>query len=419
MRISACEKRPAFGGVASPFVLKQNGIKVIPIAVNPSVEDIKQAQNTADTYSKKPMEGYNGYVYWLGEDLVLKKFKGENAFSNNPYREINMLDSMQDNNLKFKNSQVGCYAFITPNGTTYLVSTKVKGKNPSTDNPFTKENLESLVDIIYQMDTGADFPDSSRQGYGQRCRFMNYDFNGGNINITPQQAGLFDFEYAVIENIDDMIKKTIINKDTGANCHQSDTSGLPSSLRSFEFYTFCPYLLSLDNPKEIFEDYLQIKGKYHAKMSDFYKDYAASTVFSDVISEISNKEEAHSHLLKKDENGHIPEDILKSEAGKIQMSYFMHEQSQFSDTGHINPKQLKQYTDKLITYFKNSLSLAKKNSDVDRIIYYRDCLELMSSWQRVNKTLKEKITAKDPEIMRKLINYNTKTLPDALGCLYN
>lgn len=403
----------SFCGICRPYV-NSNGVKVIPISSKPNDREIESAIGTSKNYNKKPMEGYNGYVYWLGEDLVLKKFKGDEAFSNDPSREINMLDSMYDNSLVFNNSQTGKYAFTTPDGETYLVSTKVEGKNPSLDNPFTKENLKSLVGIISQMDSGADFKGSSKKGFSDRCRFMNYDFNGGNINITPLKAGLFDFEYAVIENLDDMIDKTIIRHDTGANCHQSDTSGVPSSLRSFEFYTFCPYLLSLDNPKSIFQDYLEIKGDYHKKMSEFYADYANQSDFRGICKGISKKELVHSGLLKKDEKGCIPEDILKAEAYKIQMSHFMHEQSQFSDTGRINPKQLKDYTKKITAFFKASLEHAEASGDKDRVIYYNDCLELMASWMRVNTTLAEKIEKKDPEIMKKLITTEVTTLDELI-----
>ena len=58
-------------------------------------------------------------------------------------REIKILDKMYENNMAFKNSQNGCYAFKTPDGEYYLVSTKVKGESPQIGiTPFTKENLQ-------------------------------------------------------------------------------------------------------------------------------------------------------------------------------------------------------------------------------------------------------------------------------------
>ncbi len=399
---------PAFAGIKPPY--SRNGRNITPIAMNPKEKDIEKALEAEKT-AKNVMEGYNGYAFFLGEDLVVKKYKGKEAFSDDPSREIRTLDTLFDNGLMFNNSQLGMYAF-TDGDSTYLVSTKVDGKEPdSIKSPFTKENLVSLVGIIAQMDMGMLIEGSSNNGYSDRIRFMNYDFNGGNIKLTEDKAGLFDFEYSVLENIDDMIEKTIIKKDTGANCHQSDTSALPSSLRSFEFYTFCPYLNGAnEDVSELFNDYLQIKGLYHGKMYDFFRNFAHESDFSEIAKEISTHELVHSNLLKKNRNGKVPKDIVLSEARKIQMSHFMHEQSQFSDTGRINPKQLEEYTKECIEFFKSRLFVAVQTGDINREVYYRDCLELFSSWKRVNGTLKEKIERKDPEIMKKLTDEYAKTL---------
>lgn len=177
------------------------------------------------------MEGCNGRAYNLGEDLVVKIYKrNEQDSSRVANRETSMLDILFNMGLKFPNSQVGCYAFQTPEGENYLVSTRVAGESPNPNAVnFNKENLSSLVDTIYNMDTCAS---SFSEGAG--LRFMNYDFNGKNIKITPDKAGVFDFEYSNIEKIDDMINQKIIQDCVGINCHQSDTSPLPSNLRSFE-----------------------------------------------------------------------------------------------------------------------------------------------------------------------------------------
>lgn len=418
MRVSSilnASLKANFCGVEKPFV-DNKGNKIIPISKSPSQAEMYSAINVTLDGLQKPMTGYNGEAFWLGEDLVVKRYKGKDAFSDDPMREINMLDSMYDHNLRFNNSQTGCFAIKTKDGECYLVSTRVNGKNPNALlSPFNKENLKSLIQIITQMDTGSVFENSSKNGFSDRCRFMNYDFNGGNINVTKSKAGLFDFEYSVIENLDDMIFKTIINNDTGANCHQSDTSPIPSSLRSFEFYTFCDYLKSADDRETLFNDYLKIKGEYHSSMADFYRSFSNETEFKDIVDDISTKEAVHSRLLRADAKGNIPFDIKKSEAIKIQMANFMHEQSQFSDTGIINPAQLKDFTKDAIEFFKNELHKAANKGDEDRIAYYKDCLELFSSWKRVNKTLSEKIERKDPEIMKKLTAENIPTLPDMLN----
>lgn len=404
---------PAFTGVKPPYV--KNGRNITPIAINPTETDIQKALKAEKTAKAADdfMEGYNGYAFWFGEDLVVKKYKGKDAFSDDPSREIRMLDTLFNNDLMFPNSQLGMYAF-TNGDSTYLVSTKVDGEEPnSVLSPFTKENLASLVEIILKMDKGAPVKGSPKNGCADRVRFMNYDFNGANIKLTENKAGLFDFEYSVLENIDDMIEKTIVRKDTGANCHQSDTSALPSSLRSFEFYTFCPYLNGAKGDVSgLFNDYLAIKGRYHREMYKFFRDFSKESKFKDIVNEISISELAHANLLRKNADGKVPRDIVIAEASKIQMSHFMHEQSQFSDTGRVNPKQLQEYTDETINFFKICYKRAVDSGDINREVYYRDCLELFESWQRVNSTLKEKIDKKDPEIMRKLTDEYAPTLDE-------
>lgn len=405
----------SFCGIKKPYITPQ-GVKITPISQNPDESDIKKSI-AASEQSSKPMEGLNGYAFMLGEDLVVKKYKGEKAISNDPYREINLLDNLYDYNLRFKNSQMGCYAFETPDGQVYMVSTRVKGKNPgvSEDARFTKENLASLSEIIFEMDKGSIIPASSQNGYSDRCRFMNYDFNGGNIKVTPDTAGLFDFEYDKFENIDDYIGNTLRYGLHGYNCNQSDTSCLPSCMRSFEYWTLCDYLRQTDDADKIFNDYLDIKGSYHAKMADFYKDFALNeSAFPDEVKKIARREAAHSRLLRKTSEGRIPADILKSEARKIQMANFLHEQGIFNVTGIINPDQLKSYTAETLDYFTRCLQSANKCNDADRITYYTDCLELVSQWQNVNHDLNRRILAKDESALKKITKEHVKTLDDVL-----
>lgn len=403
-----------FCGIKKPYTNK-NGIKITPISVDPTEKDIKDAIQSTKT-STKPMEGLNGHAFQMGQDLIVKRYKGEKAINNDPSREINLLDNLYDSNLTFINSQVGSYAFEMPDGQTYLVSTKVQGENPNALNGsvFTKENLQSLSKIILQMDKGSNIPNSSREGFSDKCRFMNYDFNGGNIKITPEQAGLFDFEYDKFENIDETLFNAINYGIHGYNCNQSDTSALPSCIRSFEYWTLCDYLKDADNAKELFNDYLEIKGNYHAQMSDFYNEFSKESAFPNEVMNISEKEAVHSRLLQKDSDGNIPSDILTAEAKKIQMANFLHEQGIFNTTGIINPKQLADYTEETISYLTDCLHLAEKNNDSDRITYFKDCLELVSQWSNVNKDLKRRIDENDPSALKKITSEHIKTLDDVL-----
>jgi len=62
---------PAFTGIRPPYV--KNGRNITPIAMNPTEADIKKAIEAEQTAkaAKDVMEGYNGYAFWLGEDLVV------------------------------------------------------------------------------------------------------------------------------------------------------------------------------------------------------------------------------------------------------------------------------------------------------------------------------------------------------------
>ncbi len=412
--------RTKFKGIA-PEYKNVNGCTVIPINTNPATEDIE----AAIAASKKPgnqlgKSGYNGAAFHLGQDLVVKKYKGENAFNNAPRREVNILDKMYECSFKLPNSQQGEYAFQTPGGEFYLVSTKVAGINPNHQIcNFNKENLKSLLqDQIITMDKGVMISKSSKYGFGDRCRFMNYDFNGDNINLLPDKAGLFDFEYSAFENIDDMIYERIIKGDPEINWHQSDTSAVLSSLRSFELWAFCYYMKRAENSDALFEDYLELKGEHHSSMADFYKEYSGETSFPETVTKLSEEEAAHSRLLTRSENGKIPKDIKKAEAIKIQMAAFIYEQSQYCSTGEINVAQLREYTEDATSYFRQRLEKAQSENDKDREIYYKNCLKLFSSWGKVNQNLKSQLESSDKDeqgqIAGKIVDKHILTLNDVL-----
>ena len=68
---------PAFTGIRPPYV--KNGRNITPIAMNPTEADIKKAIEAEQTAkaAKDVMEGYNGYAFWLGEDLVVKNIRAK------------------------------------------------------------------------------------------------------------------------------------------------------------------------------------------------------------------------------------------------------------------------------------------------------------------------------------------------------
>lgn len=411
-RIFNLNNSPCFGGIKSPY-MDETGNYIIPIKTCPSADDINAAikATTKIDKTKKDMEGCNGKAFFFGEDLIVKTYKaGNKKDSSIPEREIKMLDKMYDLGIHFPNSQDGCYAFITPSEEYYLVSTKVEGENP---NPsamnLTKENLFSLINIICDMDKGQYEP-SQKTFY----RFMNYDFNGKNIKVTPKKAGVYDFEYSQIENIANKIQERIYGGINGVNCHQSDTSFLSSSLRSFELWTLHNYLLKSPNADKTFNDYLSVKRKYHYEMSLYYREIAQDCYFSEILENIARKEKAHASLLRTDENGKISKDIKKAEAIKIQMASFLHQRTPFCATGIVNPEQLKQYVTDSIDFFSKQLNIAKENNDKNRIIYYEDCMELFSSWKMVIPEIEYLIKNDISYFMHKITKERMKTLNDVL-----
>ena len=411
-RIFNLNNSPCFGGIKSPY-MDETGNYIIPIKTCPSADDINAAikATTKIDKTKKDMEGCNGKAFIFGEDLIVKTYKaGNKKDSSIPEREIKMLDKMYDLGIHFPNSQDGCYAFITPSEEYYLVSTKVEGENP---NPsamnLTKENLFSLINIICDMDKGQYEP-SQKTFY----RFMNYDFNGKNIKVTPKKAGVYDFEYSQIENIANKIQERIYGGINGVNCHQSDTSFLSSSLRSFELWTLHNYLLKSPNADKTFNDYLSVKRKYHYEMSLYYREIAQDCYFSEILENIARKEKAHASLLRTDENGKISKDIKKAEAIKIQMASFLHQRTPFCATGIVNPEQLKQYVTDSIDFFSKQLNIAKENNDKNRIIYYEDCMELFSSWKMVIPEIEYLIKNDISYFMHKITKERMKSLNDVL-----
>jgi hypothetical protein len=267
------------------------------------------------------------------------------------------------------NTQRGVGAFKFNNGESYLISTLVKGKNPdSLTNPFNKKNFSSLIKLLTDLDIGSP----------SKGRLLAYDFNLGNINITRNEAGLLDLEYIKVKNIDDIIKENLLNRYVTFHC--SDTSLLESNLRTFEFTGFYDYLQTLQKSeaKKLFQYYLHLKGIYHRTMASFFEEYSSNSTYTKTIKNIAQKESIHSKLLSKKK---ISDDIIKTEAIKIQTVNFAFATWKLCINLTFNPNQVKKYHQKSLEYFIDQLNLAINNNDYDRIIYYSDALKCISGWK--------------------------------------
>lgn len=365
----------AFSGAKKPHALGQ--YKVIPIAKDPSLKDIDRA--IVATNTNKAYSGLNGRAYFYGEDLVVKKYLGKNeAINYGPNREIKALDILYDNKIEDKNIQEGQFAFITPENETYLVSSKVKGKDIRA-NGFNEKNLKVLVDVLAQLD-------EPKKGKGQYFPYkvpMHYDLSPGNIVATDDSAGIIDFEYLEVEDLDEKLSRQK-RKIYDCACDFSDIAGIPSNLRNFEYRTLLVYLKNpaTKNPDKLFKDYLKIKSTYHKKRADFYLREALKTCSCDnknlheLLEQLYIKETSHKLSLENPD-----ENIVKAEAVKIQIASFIYEQSQFANNAatKINPEQIKKYVIDARDFFNEMLETshgAKKE-------YYKDCVNLMKNWENV------------------------------------
>ena len=380
-----------FSGVKPPY--KRNGYKVIPINTDPTDKEVQEAIRATQTENK--MLGQNGAAFYLGEDLIVKKHLSTSMPEETLDQEIYVLNYMYNNNIRFKNTQQGCYA-LKKDGQSYLVSTRINGANPSPQNAkFTAENLKELVDTIIEFDKGVETV-NELTGITKNERFLNYDFHLGNINVTPKTAGTFDFEYSKFRDLDTLILNQTVFKRKNANPYRSDTSELSSNIKAFEFYALNYYLQNTEDKeeaKEIFKTYLKLKSNYHKEMSDFFYRYSKFGEFSATGEIISNKELAHSRLLRGDKNGEIPKDILLAEAKKIQMAVFVNECSSNNDIGEINKEQFENFVTDSQQFMEINLQKAISTDDKDRIVYYEDAIglfdELKNSISYINKKIEE------------------------------
>lgn len=378
----------SFQGIIPPYKIPKAAIYPIKKDITPA--EINNICKTISKNSKSLGEGVNGQAYYYGKDLVVKKSKPNALCQNNIINEAKKLDILyelkkeRDKNFNLSNTQQGIAAFRLNNGESYLISSLVKGykANPFT-NPLNSKNLNSLVSIITELDKGSE-------KYG---RLMVYDLNIGNILFTKDKAGILDFEHLKGEKLDESIKKIIINKDYGSAVHTSDTSFLDSNLRSFEFSALYDYLIQAPAPiaQKLFKEYLNVKSSYHKMMSEYLKTQAKTSLYPKIVEKIAKSEISHASILS---SKNLPEDIIKSEAMKIQMARFMFDSSRNCNAAHIrfNPQQISQYRQKGLAFFNEKLAEAITSGNKDKIVYYTNCIEIFNKWSKADnlpKTMEE------------------------------
>lgn len=356
----------------------EKGIHITPISKDLSIAEIENCLKSISPQTKIG-SGANGDVFSLGMDLVIKKARPDALVNNDLIDEAEKLDMLyeieQKEGMKFKNVQSGiARLYLGKSNESYLISTRIEGAiADANNNPFNEKNLTSLMETLTELDKG-----SPKKG-----KLMMYDLNLGNINITKDKAGIFDFEYLRNEYLDKLITERVCWNDGSNSCHISDTSNLESNVRSFEFAGLYNYIHDMPEPeiKDFFTKYLKIKSKYHKNMSDYYKESAKeyeklSSKFMQELSKIADSELAHSNLLANPDKN-----IIKSEAMKIQMANFVFNTSTFcKSTKEFNPKQITDYYENGIKFFCEQHYNSSQNSDNDRKIYYKNCMNLYNGW---------------------------------------
>lgn len=157
--------------------------------------------------------------------------------------------------------------------------------------------------------------------------------------------------------------------------------------------------------KNFLHRYLTIKSKYHNNMSDYYTKISNSVQYPSEVLSIARSEQSHSKLLKNPDT-----DILKAEAIKIQMANFVFVSGQWCKNLQLkfNTEQIIEYYKKGLKYFENELNNAIKKRNVDKQIYYQNCINLFKGWKRISNLAnimnKEQICRTTNDKIKTLVN---------------
>ncbi len=375
MHLSIFQPTIKFLGVKPPY--KINGITVYPIERDLSVEQMEEVKRCI-TNERFIGQGLNGKVYRINENYVVKVPIPNRRVKDSIMQETKKLDMLYDfskeRNIDLQNSQRGIASFFTDSGEEYLISTFVKGSECNPNNRLNPKNINSMMNILTEMDIGS-------KKYG---RLMSYDYNGHNVNFTETSAGVFDLEYLRGNFLENDIPNRVLSGRKSVSPHVSDTSGLTSNVRTFEFGNLYSYLKSLpDNEaRNDFVEYLNRKSLYHIDMSEYYKLIANDNKYNDFLQKLSKKEQIHSELLKKE---NLTEDIIKSEAIKIQISEFIYRVDGSKIRGNFNPQQIVKYYKNSLNFFRKNLHKAMENKEKELATYYYDCINNLRIWSDISR----------------------------------
>ncbi len=362
-----------FKGIAPEFTNKK-GYRITPVSTVPNQEMMDNA--VAVTKKETPKAGMNGEAFMWGQDLVVKKYKHKDDACNfNPRREIEALDLMYDDKIVIPGSQKGVYAFETPDGETYLVSTQVRGETLGNKTSLTHKELSAIMKVMEDLDKGV-----IKNGFLKRP--MHFDLSQENLKTDGIRAGVFDFEYLQYDDTALHLAQDSTDLKEWIMCpHLSDVKLLPSNLRTLEHRALYSILCSSDSPEEFFEDYLQMKGKYYTNLAEYHKGLIGQTGTYG-LHKLSREEEVYGEFLKKN---FADKDVKKAEAMKIQAARFIFDfNNVFKKT---NSGEFEEYIIKAENFFSQKMQEAKEKGDMQRVKYFSDGMELFRIWEKAGNFL--------------------------------
>ena len=320
----------------------------------------------------------NGCTYKINDEFVVKVPHKERRKVDSIIKETLNLDLLynffKERKVNWQNSQRGIAAIYNDDGEGYLISTFVPGGECGKTIDLNSKNLNSVMQIITELDIGTK----------DNGRLMSYDYNTHNIHYTETTAVIYDFENLKCLKLEDEILKRVVNGRKSNTPHLSDTSALTSNIRTFEFGTIYHYTKKLkpEERKNFFKKYLHEKSIYHNKMAKYYEKEAKGNIHGAFLSKLAKKENVHSELLNINR---ITDDIIKSEAIKIQLAVFIYHFNNGKIRKEINPKQITLYYKESLKFFKDKLHNAIKSRNKNEAIYYFDCVNALEIWGNLSK----------------------------------
>lgn len=394
----------SFKGIKPPYTNNQ-GYYIMPMEKDPKNSEIRAAIEMTELRKGEDKARSTSYIW--GDDKIIKKFhKPYKDETFEPGSEPVLLDKIQEDGLNHPSCEHGKYAFITPDGIAFMVSTKSKGDTiKQSPNMIKQYNLQGLFHSISQLDAGLYTIDKDKSGEAKAniTRLIHNDISAENTSLAEQDGGISNFENARYVNITDVIDE-IQNTDDykTLNPNISDVGLLPANIRSFEYKALYDGILKGRHPRDKFDAHFyakygyctqqyirtkEIEEKVTGKQKEYLKDIEKGYIaLSTVLANTTAEETA----------------VKESEARKIQIARWLWQMSDDNDTAKINYNQVKEYIKDTKTFFTERLAEeSQKENNTIRIRYFTDCSKLINAWDCAGDYIDESLKEPNPAEMSK------------------